>query len=247
MSRWPSPVAGVLLAAGSGRRMGMPKGLLRDADGTPRVSQVCSHLRDAGCAPISVVLGAAAEEVTALLPGDVAPVIAEDWETGMGASLRAGLTALTNAEVPQAEATGASTQGSDAAGRSAVATASAALIMLVDLPGVDDTAITRIITHGFDAFPEIEHARVRATWNDQPGHPVLLGRFHWPAAIHSAVGDQGARALLDDSGTVTVECGDLGSGADLDRPEDVESFRKESFRMESFQVESFRRAERSAE
>jgi CTP:molybdopterin cytidylyltransferase MocA len=208
MRNVPAPVAGLLLAAGAGRRMGMPKGLLRDADGTPRVDRVCEQLRAAGCSPIVVVLGAAAEQVANLVPEYAHAIVAEDWEQGMGSSLRAGIQALTAPEVPAAPPT----EGSRPA---------AALVMLVDLPGVDTRAMTRVIDCGFEAFPEIENALVRATWDGRPGHPVLLGRVHWSAAIRSAVGDQGARALLDAPGVFTVECDDVGSGADVDRPEDL--------------------------
>lgn len=205
MSSRTAPVAGLLLSAGGGRRMGAPKGLLRDPDGTPRAARVCDHLRAAGCEPIIAVLGAAAEEVAALLPEAVLPVFAADWEQGMGASLRTGLNALTTAE--------------------ATVRVEAAIVMLVDLPGVDDTAIRRIIDHGRDGVPDVASALVRATWNGRPGHPVLLGRRQWQAAADAAVGDKGARDLLAGPGVVSVECGDLGSGADIDHPDDIDRVR----------------------
>ncbi len=206
MSSRTAPVAGLLLSAGGGSRLGLPKGLLREPDGTPRIARVCAQMRDVGCDPVVVVLGAAAEEVAALLPDFVLPVLAEDWEQGMGESLRAGLGALTGAETADL--------------------ADAALVMLVDLPDVGEAAFRRVIDHGCDCFPELGTALIRATWTGQPGHPVLLGRAHWQAAAQAAVGDQGARALLSGPGAVSVECGDLGTGADIDRPEDDQSFLK---------------------
>jgi hypothetical protein len=53
-------------------------------------------LRDGGCAPLLVVVGAAADEVRAHSDG-AAVVEATDWDTGMAASLRAGLAALPEA------------------------------------------------------------------------------------------------------------------------------------------------------
>ena len=85
-------VVGVLLAAGSGERFGGPKALARDDDGTSWLLRSVQALRP--CAEIVVVLGAGADEAAALLPMSVSRVRADDWAEGMGASLRAGLTAL---------------------------------------------------------------------------------------------------------------------------------------------------------
>uniref|UniRef100_UPI0013020E27 nucleotidyltransferase family protein n=1 Tax=Amycolatopsis lexingtonensis TaxID=218822 RepID=UPI0013020E27 len=82
-------VAGLLLAAGAGRRFGGPKALA-ELDGEPLVRRALRTLTAAGCTPIRVVLGAAADQVRPLLPDPEAAVFAEDWQTGMGASLRAG-------------------------------------------------------------------------------------------------------------------------------------------------------------
>ena len=90
-----SPVAGILLAAGAGTRMGTPKGLLRTPNGTAWVTRAVAALAAGGCAPILVVIGAQAEHVQALVPKLAQTVVAVDWQEGMGASLRAGLQALT--------------------------------------------------------------------------------------------------------------------------------------------------------
>jgi nicotine blue oxidoreductase len=52
------------LAAGSGRRLGYPKALLRHDD-VLLVERATRVLRDAGCEPVLVVLGAAADQVAA--------------------------------------------------------------------------------------------------------------------------------------------------------------------------------------
>lgn len=81
---------GVLLAAGAGRRMGGPKALV---DGW--LLHSVDALRD--CDRIVVVLGAGADRAQPLLAGyDVDVVLSADWATGMAASLRAGLDALTD-------------------------------------------------------------------------------------------------------------------------------------------------------
>ena len=50
-----------------------------------------------------------------------------------------------------------------------------------------------------------------------PGHPVVLGRDHWEGVAASAVGDRGARDYLAAHAVDLVECGDLATGADVDR------------------------------
>ena len=83
-------VAGLLLAAGSGSRLGTPKALV-SLRGELLVERGQRLLRDGGCVPVLVVLGAQAEQAARHAPDHV---VAEHWATGMGASLRAGLAAL---------------------------------------------------------------------------------------------------------------------------------------------------------
>ena len=114
-------VAGLLLAAGAGRRMGMPKALVDDW-----LVRSIEVLREGGCGDVLVVLGAAADEARALLPADQRVVVAEDWGEGMGASLRVGLAALG----PDAEA---------------------AVVHLVDLPDVGADVVARVVSTGSPA------------------------------------------------------------------------------------------------
>jgi CTP:molybdopterin cytidylyltransferase MocA len=82
--------AGLLLAAGEGRRLGRPKALV-EIGGVRLVDRGVRMLHDAGCTPIVVVTGAA--------PTDVAGAVVvhnPDWRTGMASSLRAGLSALAS-------------------------------------------------------------------------------------------------------------------------------------------------------
>src|SRR5215469_15170885 len=81
-------VAGVLLAAGEGSRLGTPKALV-ELGGRRLVDRGVDLLRDGGAAPVLVVTGAARVTV----PG-ARIVHNPDWPTGMGSSLAAGLRAL---------------------------------------------------------------------------------------------------------------------------------------------------------
>jgi len=81
-------VAGLLLAAGEGSRLGRPKALVELGGQTLAVRGV-ALLRDGGTDPILVVTGA----VPLDLPG-VVIVHNPLWRTGIGSSLRAGLARL---------------------------------------------------------------------------------------------------------------------------------------------------------
>ncbi|MBB4915867.1 nucleotidyltransferase family protein [Streptosporangium saharense] len=80
--------AGLLLAAGGGSRLGEPKALV-ELDGERLVDRGVRLLREGGCHPVIVVLGAADAQVRGAVV-----VHNPDWRTGMGSSLRVGLAAL---------------------------------------------------------------------------------------------------------------------------------------------------------
>jgi nicotine blue oxidoreductase len=111
-------VAGLVLAAGEGRRYGMPKALVPHK-GRLFVESTVDRLRAAGCARVIVVAGAAADQVREADLGDAHIVENPDWPSGMGSSLRKGIEALRD--------------------ETAVA------VMTVDLPGVTAEAISRVI------------------------------------------------------------------------------------------------------
>ncbi len=184
-------LTGVVLAAGSGVRAGGPKGLRVGADGVPWLVSAVSVLRDAGCSRLLVVTGAWAAAVTALVPGDAEAVDCVDWNTGLAASFRTGLSAAAD--------------DSDAV---------AVLFTLVDLPGMPATVARRVVAAG----PIDAHALRRATVEGRPTHPVLLDREHWVGAAELADGERGAGPYLRRNGAQLVEVGDLWDGADVDGP-----------------------------
>jgi CTP:molybdopterin cytidylyltransferase MocA len=183
--------AGLVLAAGGGRRYGGPKALVRH-EGSLLVERAVRTVRDAGCAPIVVVLGAAAAEVRATAQlGDAILVQNDAWKSGMGSSLRVGLEALG---------------GTDA---------EAALVLLVDTPGVTSEAVKRV------AAGAARDSLATATYNGRRGHPVLLGRDHWSGVAILATGDVGARAYLSArlEKLHLVPCEDISDDTDMDVPE----------------------------
>ncbi|MEW2514205.1 nucleotidyltransferase family protein [Streptomyces sp. NPDC046870] len=192
-------VAGLLLAAGGGRRLGgRPKALLPHR-GRPLVEHAVGVLRAAGCGRIHVVLGAAADEVRdrARLDGCVL-VDNPDWAAGMGSSLRAGLASLAGTGVR------------------------AALVSLVDQPGIGPAATARVLAARHD-----ETSLVSAAYAGVRGHPVLFGAAHWAGIAETATGDRGARAYLKahEREVRLVECGDVAEPYDIDTEADLSHLR----------------------
>lgn len=109
---------GLVLAAGAGSRLGRPKALVRDLDGTSWLQRSVAALVEGGCDDVTVVLGAA-PEAAGLLGPSVTVVEAPDWASGMSASLRAGLAALGWGE--------------------------ACVVTLVDLTDVDAAVVRRVV------------------------------------------------------------------------------------------------------
>jgi CTP:molybdopterin cytidylyltransferase MocA len=187
----PGSVVGLLLAAGEGRRLGRPKALIEDRHGSTWLERSVAAVRDGGVDDVYVVVGAARAEVTAAVPAGCRVVHAADWAAGMGASLHAGLTAV-------------SVENADA---------DAVLVMLVDTPGVGPDVVRRMASRsGPDAL-------ARAAYGPEPGHPVLLGRDHWPGVLEVATGDRGARDYLKAHPVTLVQCADIGTGDDVDTAE----------------------------
>ncbi|MER5897286.1 nucleotidyltransferase family protein [Streptomyces sp. NPDC001876] len=188
-------VAGVLLAAGGGRRLGgRPKALLEHR-GRPLVEHAVRALRNGGCGPVHVVLGASADEARERADLSRCTVtVNPGWEDGMGSSLRAGLDALT---------------GSDA---------DAALVLLVDQPGIGAEAVARVRS----AYRS-RMSLVAAMYDGQRGHPVMFGAERWADVGEAAVGDQGARAYLKAhrDAISLVECSDVAQAYDIDTAEDL--------------------------
>ncbi len=203
--------AGLLLAAGAGSRMGQPKALVEDPVAGSWLHHSVRTLLAGGCGRVTVVVGARADEALRLLdaayPRDgvqVRGIVAREWEQGMSASLRAGLTALSE-------------EWYDAPASAPIA----ALVSLVDLPDLTLGVVDRVLAAGSAGGDGADGADVlaRATYDGRPGHPVLIGRAHWPAVIADVAGDEGARGYLATRPVTTVECGDLASGQDQDTRE----------------------------
>lgn len=142
-----------------------------------------------------VVLGAQAAAVREQAElGDCVLVDNPHWADGMGSSLRAGLDSLAD--------TGAR----------------AALVSLVDQPGIGPEAVARVLAAYGD-----EASLVSAAYDGVRGHPVLFGAAHWAGIAATATGDRGARAYLKahEDAIGLVECGDVARPYDIDTEADL--------------------------
>lgn len=123
------------------------------------------------------------------------------------------VTALLDESVPVvvaedwAEGMGASLR----AGLLSVGDPDALLVSLVDLPDVGAPVVARVLTADTGRA-----TLARASYDGEPGHPVLLGGDHLAPLLATLHGDAGARAYLAVHDVTLVECGDLATGADRD-------------------------------
>jgi nicotine blue oxidoreductase len=198
----PQIVAGVLLAAGAGSRLGRPKALVV-VGGQSMVRRGITLLHDGGADPVIVVTGATGPGTDVTGPGadlggrrERAAIISvhnPDWPAGMGSSLAVGLGAVPGE-------------------------CAAAVLALADQPLVGPEAVRRLLAaHAAGAGVAV------ACYDGQPRNPVLISREHWPEVIALASGDVGARPFLRTHPDLVteVECGDTGRPDDVDSPEDL--------------------------
>jgi len=184
-------IAAVVLAAGRSTRMApLNKLLLADASGRAMVARVVDQVLASRARPVLVVTGHQAEAVEAALAGrPVRLVHAEGYESGLSASLAAGIRAVP----PEA---------------------SAALVCLGDMPLVGAAVIDRLLA-AYD--PDAGRLIVLPTCRGTTGNPMLWDRRFFPEIL-ALTGDAGARRLLEryPDAIAAVEVGDEAVLRDFD-------------------------------
>ena len=191
--------AAVLLAAGSGSRMGLkPKSLL-ELNGEPLIRRSARQLLDAGVTQLVVVLGHYAADIEAPLNGlPVHKVYNPDPDQGLVSSQRLGLQALSD-------------------------NTDTVIMSLADQPLVTTQDIEMLL-HAFAAstsdmlFPFV---------NGQPGNPVLLSA-RARLEILAGDSSFGCKEWRQSHASQVEKCpsDNLHFVTDLDRPEDVDGFEK---------------------
>ncbi len=198
-------IAAVVLAAGRSSRFRAAGGaeetkLVAKLDGVPIVRRVVEAALASRARPVIVVVGHARGAVEAALAGAPATIAFNpDFETGIAASLRTGLTATP-------------------------ADADGAVVLLGDMPNVAPRLIDDLIG-AFEARPA---ARAVAPLREgRPGNPVLIGRALFEQA-KQLVGDEGARRLLAalEPGAIIDIAAAADVSFDVDTPDDLALVRR---------------------
>jgi molybdenum cofactor cytidylyltransferase len=156
VARAPDPVVGIVLGAGSSRRLGRPKQTLPLGE-TNLLGWIMRDVEASSLDRVVLVLGGAAEEARAGLALRRATIAYNrSYGTGCASSLLAGL---------------------DAAG-----SCDAVMLLLGDMPGVDPSVINAVLTDWKKHRPWAAVTR----YEDAVGHPLLFAATAFPAlrALH---------------------------------------------------------------
>jgi molybdenum cofactor cytidylyltransferase len=186
-------IAGLVLAAGQSRRMGARNKLLAEIDGVAMVRRVVEAVVASRADPVIVVTGHEADRVRAALQGlAVSFVDNPDFEEGISASLRHGLTAVP----PDRDGV---------------------LVCLGDMPRVDAAMLDRLIA----AFaPDTGKDICVPVHRGKRGNPVLWGKRYF-SEMRDIAGDVGAKHLIGRHAEAVqdVEIAEDGVLIDVDSPD----------------------------
>ncbi|HEX9927422.1 MAG TPA: nucleotidyltransferase family protein [Pyrinomonadaceae bacterium] len=160
----------IILAAGASTRMnGKPKQLL-EFEGKTLLRRAAETALSSGLRPVAVVLGANAEKLqTEIKDLPVHPAINENWASGMGGSIKTGLSVLL-AENMDTEA---------------------AILMLCDQPFVTAETLNRLV----ETFQKTKKPIAACQYAETLGVPALFTREMF-AELSDLQGDAGAKAVI---------------------------------------------------
>jgi molybdenum cofactor cytidylyltransferase len=190
-------IGAILLAAGGATRMGAPKQLLAFR-GRSLLRHAAETALGVPLSPVIVVLGASADRLLGELDSLAVQVVRnDDWERGLGTSIRAGLRAL-RASAPDARAV---------------------VLMLCDQPLVGPELLRRLAT----AYEETGATVVASEYEGTLGVPALFDRVLFPE-LETLADGQGAKGVI--AAAERVRAVPFPGGAfDVDTPRDYERLR----------------------
>jgi molybdenum cofactor cytidylyltransferase len=152
MSSSSKRIGAVILAAGGSSRFGQSKQLIRFR-GQSFVRRIIDAACKAGCSPVVVVIASDDEKLRRELDrAGVVMVPNQQWQRGIGSSIRCGIEALINGS-PDVEAT---------------------VLLVCDQPAVDARVIQRLIALRETTGKNI----VVSSYADTLGVPVFRSCFH---------------------------------------------------------------------
>jgi molybdenum cofactor cytidylyltransferase len=189
-------VAALILAAGGSSRFGRPKQLI-SYQGETLITRAVGVAGEAGCAPLAVVLGGSGAEIAfELNSSSVLIVQNNDWQLGLGTSIRAGVLSILTSE-PDIDAI---------------------VLLACDQPLVGATTIAALIAEQ----PRSGKPIVASQYADTLGVPALFTQPLFGELL-ALPDDSGAKPLIEahlgEVAAVAFENGaiDIDTPADLDR------------------------------
>ncbi|MHB1958068.1 MAG: nucleotidyltransferase family protein [Acidobacteriaceae bacterium] len=191
-------VPAIVLAGGGSTRLGQPKQLLRlpALGGETLIDHAINLAIAAGVAPVFVVLGADANEIQRQSQLRECIVVRnEAWREGMASSIRLGVAAVMG-------------NAPDASG---------AMVLVCDQPALSADHL-RALLNAHRANPKNIAA---SRYAGRTGVPVVFPRALFPALLELN-GDQGARAMLQQSGLAVHAIDFPGGELDIDTAEDLQ-------------------------
>ena len=184
----------MIMAAGASRRLGQPKQLLQ-YKGDTLIRRICKEAIEANCGNVTVVTGYDHEKMEKEIADlELNVFFNEEWEEGLGASIRNGLQHILN-------------QNPDT---------NAILLSMVDQPYVDATHLKKLVNAYDSARPMI----IASAYSSTFGVPVLIDRFYFDM-LSKLKGDEGGKKILANFIQDIVEIPFIDGAVDIDEKKDL--------------------------
>ena len=186
-------ICGIVLAAGSSRRMGAINKLLMEVGGETMVKRSVRPIVEAKLESVAVVTGFEYEKIQSCLNEyDLRFFFNEHFPEGMGTSLAVGVEAISAIEPD------------------------GILVSLGDLPYLRKESVLAVM----EGFCNLGGENITIPVHSGiPGHPIVFP-FRYAEELRALKGDQGARHLIrrEEDSVAKLELNDFGIIRDVDSP-----------------------------